>query len=66
METNSEDSAVVDENPVVVEPSHNENNISSVISESFIKELFIEMVDIKGPVNPILDEINIDLPDGNV
>ena len=59
METNSEDSAVVDENPVVVEPSHNENNISSVISESFIKELFIEMVDIKGPVNPILDEIDI-------
>ena len=55
METNSEDSAVVDENPVVVEPSHNENNISSVISESFIKELFIEMIDI----NPILDEIDI-------
>uniref|UniRef100_A0A6C0JJN2 Uncharacterized protein n=1 Tax=viral metagenome TaxID=1070528 RepID=A0A6C0JJN2_9ZZZZ len=44
-----------------------ENNIDPAISESFIKELFIEMVDIKSPVveespiveNPILDEIDI-------
>ena len=64
MDANSEDFAVVDENPVVVdtpvviEPSI-ENHIDPDISESFIKELFIEMVDIKGPVNPILDEIDI-------
>lgn len=65
MDTNSEDFAVVDENIVIDEPttfvngSSIENNISSVISESFIKELFIEMVDI----NPILDEIDISSED---
>lgn len=66
MDANSENSVVVDETPVVVdtpvveetpvvdEPSI-ENNVDPDISESFIKELFIEMVDI----NPILDEIDI-------
>jgi hypothetical protein len=46
---------ITNNSSVVVDEPSIENNISSVISESFIKELFIEMVDI----NPILDEIDI-------
>ena len=61
MDTNSEDSVIV-----VNDPSNIENHIDPAISESFTKELFIEMVDIKGPVNPILHEIDISNEDTTV
>jgi hypothetical protein len=78
MDTNSEDSVIVVEEPptiveplailedplaiveeppniveplaIVEEPPTIENHIDPAISESFIKELFIEMVDIKDPI----------------
>ena len=65
------ESPTIVEPPTVVESSYIENHIDPAISESFIKELFIEMVDVKDVVlenpiidvpimnNPVLDEIDI-------